>query len=388
MAKLRVLTILLTLLTVVLTAPAFAGLKIKDADGNERIDLGFRLQVLGTSTQRDLNGDGQWEDYQAFRIRRARFRLKGTMTPNFGMFLQTDVSGNDVVLIDGYIALKHEMWLQAFAGQMLVPSSRQTITSSGALMAADRPNITYKSLTWGLRVLNAFATVTSTDSDLGIRGTAQVRDRGVTLFGNQGFGEKMSFKYYAGVYDGIQAPGTNNQRVTGRLQFNYGDQEAGYYYSSTYLGKKQTIELGATLDLQPNVGALIDTTLYQADYTFYNFDAFAEQPLGKGSVTVEAAYYNLDLQDTAPRLEGDGFYVQAGYYIKKWQPWALYEMWKSKATDDKGSFNSYRVGFTYFMDGQRANIKVGYERIDSDATIASTNEKGLNTFLIGLYTTY
>jgi hypothetical protein len=369
------------------TTPTFAGLKIKDADGNEKIDLGFRLQFLGISSDRDLNGDGEWDRYEDFRIRRGRLRLKGTLTPKVGVFLQSDVSGVGMILIDAYVTLRHETWLQAFAGQMLAPSSRQTITSSGALMAADRPNITYKSLSWGLRILNAFATVTSTDADIGVRGAAQVRDTGVTVYGIPRLGENFYVKYYAGVYDGISAPQTNDQRLTGRVQLNYEDSEGSYYDSSTYLGKKKTISLGASIDHQPDAGALVDTTVYKDDYTFYNVDVFAEQPVGKGSITVEAAYYNLNY-DIAPRVEGDGFYVQAGYYIKKWQPWALYEMWKSEATDDRGSFDSYRVGLSYFIDGQRANVKVGYERINSDTTIGSTSETALNTFLIGFYTTY
>jgi hypothetical protein len=374
-----------------MTAPASAGFKLKDADGNEKIDLGFRLQVLGIGTQSDLNGDGKWDNVEDFRIRRARFRLKGTVNEHFGMFFQTDVSGIDILMIDAYVHLTHKPWLQAFAGQHLAPSNRQAITSSGTLLAADRPNITYKALTWGVRALNAFSTATNSDTDLGLRGTAQVRDTGVTLFGTGDVGEKGHVKYHVGVYDGIQAPGKNDQRVAGRLQFNLGDSEASFYSTATYLGKKKTVAIGASVDFQPNVGrALTDSTVFQANYTYFNVDLFAEQPLGGGSLTFEGAYYNLDLEQMAPRLEGDGFYVQAGYLIKneKWQPWGLFESWKSEDPLDEGSFDSFRVGLSYFMAGHNANVKVGYESLMSKTNIGSTTEDTISTFLVGLYTTY
>ena len=91
------------LVVLLLGTAAHAGLKLKDADGNEKIDLGFRLQILGISTERDLDGDGKFDSFDDFRIRRGRFRLKGTVNEHFGMFFQTDVSGNDIQMIDAYV---------------------------------------------------------------------------------------------------------------------------------------------------------------------------------------------------------------------------------------------------------------------------------------------
>jgi hypothetical protein len=178
--------------------------------------------------------------------------------------------------------------------------------------------------------------------------------------------------------------------VVGRLQLNYGDPESSYYSSAAYLGKKNTIAIGGSYDYQPNIGTMIDTVLFKTDYMFFNVDVFAEQQIGGGALTFEGAYYNLDMDSRAPRLEGDGFYVQAGYLFKndKWQPWGLYETWSSEDPNNAGSFDSFRVGLSYYWVGFNANIKAGYERINSDTTIGSTNEDTLDTFLIGFYTNY
>ena len=76
-----------------------------------------------------------------------------------------------------------------FVGQHLVPSGRQNITSSGTLLALDRPGLIYKALTWGGRALSTFDTATYGDADSGIRGPAQVRDTGITLFGVNDFSD-------------------------------------------------------------------------------------------------------------------------------------------------------------------------------------------------------
>lgn len=387
MRRTTAITLMAGLLLLTLSAgAAYAGLKLKDDDGNEKIDLGFRLQVLGINTDRDLDGDGSFDSFSDFRIRRARFRLKGTVNEHFGMFFQTDVSGNDIQMIDAYIHLKKDAKLQAFVGQHLAPTSRQTITSSGALLAMDRPGSIYKALTWGGRGLSTFDTATYGDSDSGIRGSTQVRDVGVTVFGVNS-SNNTHFKYYLGTYDGTPAGGKDSERYTGRLQLNFGDAEPSYYSIASYLGGKDTVGIGVSFDTQSDVaGSRTPLT----DYTYYEVDLFAEKPMGSGFVSFEAAYHSLDLDGANPQAEGDGFYVQAGYLMsnKKWQPWFLYDSWSADAASGKGSFDLWRVGVSYFIAGHNANLKIGYENFSTDANIGSSNEDSIGSLVIGLYTTY
>ena len=387
MRKTLALTMLAGLMLVLIgSSAAVAGFKLKDDDGNEKIDLGFRLQVQSIFTERDLDGDGDFDSFDDFRIRRARFRLKGTVNEHFGMFFQTDVSGNDIQMIDAYIHLKKDAKLQAFVGQHLSPSGRQNITSSGTLLALDRPGVIYKALTWGGRALSTFDTATYGDSAAGFSGPAQVRDTGVTLFGVNS-NNNTHFKYYLGMYDGLSAPGTDSERMTGRLQLNFGDPEPSYYSVATYLGGKNTFSIGLSYDSQSDVaGSSTPTT----DYTFWNVDVFAEKPMGNGTVNFEGAFLNLDLDNANLQAQGDGFYVQAGYLMsnKKWQPWFLYEDWSADASGGKGSYNPWRAGVSYFMKGHNANFKIGYESFSADANIGSSTEDSIGSLVMGLYTTY
>lgn len=374
---------LVTLLLLFLGATAAqAGAKLKINDDAE-IDLAFRLQVLGKWTDGDLDGDGSFESVSDFQVRRARFRLKGTVNKYFSMFFQTDVSGNDIIMIDAYIALKKDPGFQVFLGQHLAPSNRQNITSSGTLLALDRPGLIYKSLTWGGRALSTFDTATYGDSDAGFRGPAQVRDTGVTFWGTGDMGGNAHYKYYLGTYDGISASGHDSERYTGRLQFNFGDAESSYYNTANYLGKKNTWSLGFSYDTQSDV-ASARTPL--TDYAAYSVDIFAS----KGPLTFEAALEDLDLDGANPAAEGNGFYAQLGYLMSnnKWQPWFLYEDWSADAASGKGSYDLWRVGLSYFMAGHNANFKLGFENMSADAPIGNSNEDSISSFVIGFYTTY
>jgi hypothetical protein len=382
---------------------AHAGAKL-EINENTTLDLGMRIQTLFISSEKDLNGDGDYQTDNDFRVRRARLRLKANITEWVEGFIQSEASedlstGSDARIIDAFITVKPTSWTQLVMGEHMAPASRQNLTSSGALMAMDRPGMAYKPITWGTRSVARFATSTYSDSDAGLRGDVDVRDSGATLFGTGSFSDTVHAKYYLGAYDGVQAGGSNDERVTGRVQVNFFDPEGSYFNNSTYLGAKKTIGFGSSYDIQNDVG---DSPSGVFDYAFYTFDLFGEWPVGPGAVTFETAYQNLDLDDAAPLVmddgslspnnpkesQGDGMYVQAGYYVNQWQPWAEYESWDSDGADDKGDYDIFRVGVSYYFEGHNANVKVGYERFHADANIGSSSEDTINTFALGLYLTY
>ncbi len=86
--------------------------------------------------------------------------------------------------------------------------------------------------------------------------------------------------------------------------------------------------------------------------------------------------------------QGDGWYAQVGYYINKWQPWFGYEKWDADASNDKGDFDAYRVGLTYYFAGHNANIKIGYEHFEADEEFTGMTEDTIDTILVGAYMTY
>jgi len=389
---------------------SWAGVKLQiDQDSN--LELGFRLQtqfLSSTNSQADANQDHE----EKFDLRRARLWLEGNVTKWFKFFIQmgnnigpgTDNETEDVLLIDGFINLHLHDFAQIIMGEHMAPAGREHLTTSAAMMAIDRPGITGYNLTWGLNGGAVFNTAAFEDGNLDLEGDANIRDIGVTLFGSTSLNEFVHAKYYIGAYNGIQFRNNDEdkERVTARVQLNLFDPEPGYYNLSTYLGKKKTIAIGASIDHQQRI-ARDTATNDNINYIWYSIDAFADIPVGPGSTTFEAGYSNLDLEDStslrdsasgppknAKETEGKGFYVQSGYYLENLniQPWALFERWYSDASDDVGSWSAWRVGLSYFFKGHNANIKVGFEQFRADEKIGGTDDKDFETFLIGFYVSY
>jgi hypothetical protein len=400
--------LLLTLAILTIASSAFAGAKLQIND-EASIDLGFRIQYLMIHTGRDLDGDGTFDGYQDMKLRRGRIRLTSVVNPRMNGFLQTEIgagagdSGQDMRVIDAWINYVADPWAQVFMGLNMVPSNRQNLTSSGALMAMDRPGLAYKSLTWGGRALSTFSNSTYGASDSSLRGEGDVRDYGITLFGAGKVGDSANLKYYLGVYDGIQPANKDAERYAGRLQLNFGDAEGAYYNSSTYLGKKNTIGLGVSFDSQSSVG--VDTGGADVDYSYVSFDGFLEKPLGGGTITLEGGYSLLDFGDAIMAtglasdgvtvlaqdlrlVQGAGYYVQAGYLVGgAWQPWAEYEAWASDDAADAGSYTSMRFGVTYFVQGHNANLKAGVELFKPEIAF-TPQEDTLTSAVFGAFMTY
>jgi hypothetical protein len=368
--------------------------------------VGAIIQPLFLVTEEDLDGDGNWDSKEDFVLRRARLRLRMDYAEWVSGFIQTDVgtttdgAGVDARVIDAYVTLAPRKWAQFLMGEHMAPANRQNLTAASALMTIDRPGNSYKSLTWGTRSVIRFTTSTFEECDAGIRGDVDVRDTGATLFGVGSLREDVHWKYYLGAYDGIQADDSDEGRYTGRVQVNLGDPEPGYFNQSSYLGTKKTLGVGASYDTQADVAECPIKGKF--DYSFYTLDVFAEAPLGPGSLTLEAAFLNLDLDDARPfaledgtlssanplQSQGDGFYVQTGYLLGDWQPWFEFETWNADAEDSLGDYDMFRIGVTYFIDGWNANVKAGLEHVEADATIQGTSEDSLDTFALGTYISF
>ncbi len=394
-------TLLVSLAVVLFAGTALAGANIPIND-NASLNLGYRVQALLINTDANLDNEGGLDTYRYFKVRRGRLRLGAKVGDRMTAFLQTDASNKDVQLIDAFINFKVSPWLQFIMGRNMAPASRQNLTSSGALMAIDRPGLAYKSLTWGMRALNRFSNTTASGTAAGgVTGSPDaVRDNGLTIFGSNALGGG-GLKYYVGMYNGIQAGVDDKDRFTFRAQYNLWDAEAAYFQSSTYLGKKKTLALGVSYDTQKEVAAnTFEVDKPYADYTYTTVDVFLELPSSNGNaLTVEAAWMNLDMNDTGDFMntQGSGFYGQAGYYLNSgWQPWVCYETFDSDAIADAdgkktGKFTQFRVGLTYFLEGQHANIKLGYESYKADqpfAASATETADTINTITLGFYTTY
>lgn len=379
-------------LAALLVAPnAYAGAKLK-IDDESSIDFATRVQTLTIVTD-ELDSDGEAGKTVDFKVRRARLRVKMVVTPQVESFIQTDIGGTDngagqsCRIIDAFVTVKPDPWFQFLMGMNMAPANRQNLTSSGAPLTMDRPGMTYKTLNWGNRMLRTFANNTISGTSSGLANGTAVRDLGLTLFGSGKAGDNAHFKYYAGVYDGVNAAGEDTPHVAARAQLNFFDAEGGYYNSATYVGKKKTIGIGASVDMQNKV-AMAGTE--EVDYMYYTVDGFMEWPLSNGaSFTGEAGWMMLDFSDATGYMasQGSGFYGQAGYLVNNWQPWGAFEMWSSDATDDTGNVTQFRAGVTRYLKGHNANIKAGYEMTKGDNPILGM-EDSVDAFVLGFFTTY
>lgn len=393
---------------VALPAAAPAGAKLKVGE-DFVLDVGARVQAYFLTTQANTDdSDPDFEREHQFLVRRARLRVRADIGPYVGAFVQTDfsddtaTSGADMRVIDAYVLLKPLPALQLYLGEQQAPGTRQNLSSSSALLAMDRPSIAYKNLSWGVRARPTFNGDTLYGA--GLTTTVAVRDLGATLFGEISPAPTVHVKYYGGVYQGATTAEPNVLRYAARAQVNLFDQEDGYYNSATYLGEKRTVGIGATVDFQPDVEEAANATGAltgdRSDYLLLSADVFAEYPVGIGAVTAEAGWQRLALGDVFYRrgtplapvafdtriAAGNGYFVQAGFYFARWQPWAEWEQWFSDDAADVGDFRAVRFGISYYLRGFNANAKVGYEIWMPSIDFPGTNARGKGTLVVGLFT--
>ena len=385
--------------SVLIASHSVAGTATMTTPDNIDIKLGARLHVLANASD-DEAIDGR--DELDLQVRRARLRFTGTVDEWITLFLQTEMagqnekSGADMVIIDASVTLAPQQATQVVLGQHMAPALRQNLTSSGAMLAIDRPAITYKSLNWGTRALSGFSRITENETDAGLRGEVDVRDTGATFFGVSSLNDGMHVKYYAGIYEGAQSAEDNH--LGARVQLNVGDAEQGYYNAANYLGKKSTIALGLSVDQQSQV-ARDAMSGEPVDYSLVSADVF----IAKGDFTFETAYIDLDLSgadvlafsdsdllgvDKAKGIEseGSGYYLQTAWLFGKWQPWLGFEQWRSNAEDDAGSFTNARVGVSYILN-KESSFKLGLENWQHDSDMTK-GDASFNTLTAGYFITF
>ena len=385
--------------SVLIASHSVAGTATMTTPDNIDIKLGARLHVLANASD-DEAIDGR--DELDLQVRRARLRFTGTVDEWITLFLQTEMagqnekSGADMVIIDASVTLAPQQATQVVLGQHMAPALRQNLTSSGAMLAIDRPVITYKSLNWGTRALSGFSRITENETDAGLRGEVDVRDTGATFFGVSSINDVTHIKYYAGIYEGALSAEDNH--LGARMQLNFGHAEQGYYNAANYSGNKNTLALGLSLDQQNQV-AYDASSRKPVDYSLASVDVFIAQ----GDLTFEAAYIDLNLSGAdvlafrngnllstdkakAIEAEGRGYYLQAAWLFGKWQPWLGFEQWRSNAENDAGSFTNARLGLSYLVN-KESSFKLGLEnwQYDNDVT---TGDASFNTLTAGYFITF
>lgn len=349
-------------------AAAQAILKINDTTS-------FRFGILVQPTYEAVQ-DPVSEGYsQNYYLRRVRFIASGSLPANVSLFFQTDDPrvGNSGVSGDKNINtgfLVQDAWAQwgflgekaqLQAGEFLVPTVRQPLTSVATFLGLDLPTWTFNQNTL-------------------LKGNGG-RDYGV---GINGYLLDDHLSYRTGIFDGSRNPSTtangvtvagsrNPPRIAGRIMYDVFDSEKGYTYQGTYLGKKKVLAVAFTAE-------------GQGDYKGIGGDAFFDWPIGKDCVTLEGDYLHFNGHRAFATLpEQETFYGNAGYYFDafKVQPFVRYERLNFSATANE-SKEQQRVGggLNYYVAGQNFKITGYYEKIIPKVQAATAAIKNTNRFVV------
>ena len=329
------------------------------ADGQAAIKVGDQVSIrFGTL----LQGWGDWtqdpvsEGYaQNLYLRRVRLLVGGQVAQNITFFIETDnpnlgrtpkALGSGFIVQDAIAEVKLSDPLTISAGLMFVPFCRNCIQSAATLLSLD-----YSSF--------SFLATPATQSSVG-------RDVG---FQAKGYFNGNRIEYRVGAFQGFRATGARNPlRAVGRFQINLLDAETpGIFYTGTYLGTKRVLAFGGGVDAQAGPGD---------NYRAWTVDAFLDYPVGDSvSLTAQVDYFSYDGGETFPTLqEQTAVFAEAGLYFKPLRilPFVRYE---TQNLDPAAAVDNvrYQAGFTYYISGHNANLKVAYSRLDPD-TGNSTNQ--------------
>ena len=325
---------------------AQAVIKVND---NIQVRFGALLQSWA-----DSNQDATTKKYiENLYIRRMRFIVGGTLTPNISFFFQTDNPnlgkytsaaapknlGTGFITQDAYLEWK-PAGSSAFmldAGLMLPPLCRDCLGSAGALLSMD-----YNS--W------SFLSSAPTQSIVG-------RDTG---FQAKGYLAGGHFEYRGAILQGFRNAGSRNGfRLTGRGQYNVWDTETGYVYPELYFGNKRILAIGAGID-------------HQQKYNTITADGQLSLPVAKtGAFNGLLTLYSIDGKETFTALPKQrDIALQLGYYLvgAKTMPFLRWENQNFSASANNGRDNNrLQLGLGWYPNGNNFNIKVAGTRVDPRA---------------------
>lgn len=310
------------------------------------------------------NGTKNLHDFMA---RRFYFYLNGEITPDIGFFahIAADRIGQDgldnsslglgsgIAVRDAWIYYNVNESFKIQMGRMYVPFTRNFgTTSTFALLPID---LTFNQ--GGVRGSIFYA------SKVG-------RDDGMVIWGNP---FKGKLQYRLGIFEGVEDADNpdDNLRFAGRLSLNFLEPETSWFNKGTYLGEKKVLALGLGFDYQP------DLTLSgkdDRDNFGWTVDLFLDHPVGKGAITLESAFINVQNVTQTLRYswltggdDADIYYIQGGYLfpcpigLGKIQPYFRYER---LAVEHKPDTAFPSLGINYFVKGHDAKLTLDWTLID------------------------
>lgn len=278
-----------------------------------------------------------------FDIRRARLDVKGIISPYWGYRIQFDLAGSPK-LLDAYVELKLNDYLNFTVGQAKVPFSLENLASSTLLTFIDRS-----------QVVEALA---ARGKDIG--GNQNGRDIGIQLGGTlYKLNDRPVVDYRLGLYNGagINTIDNNEQKdVAARLTVHpvLGLDISGAYYNGTRFIPEVKVDNVVTT---PSINVNRDRYVADLSYDVHNFSLRSEYLGGKDDQT-----------------DREGYYVQGGYYFfqKKFQLVAKYDFYDADLSKTDNASTWVVFGANYFFN-TNTKLQANYSIKQEEGTSIDNN---------------
>jgi phosphate-selective porin OprO and OprP len=296
--------------------------KLFPINASKKFQLGGYTQIRYQALDEPGKIDG-------FDIRRARLDLRGTISPYWGYRLQFDFA-NTPKMIDGYVELKLNDYLNFIVGQTKIPLSAENMMQTNNIEMIEFSQVV------------SYLAARKND----VIGDQNGADIGVQLYGTiLKINDKPFLEYKAGIFNGAGintlADNNENKDLAGRLIIHpiEGMSIAGEYYKGV-----------------ANIGDSIkgDRNRYGGDltYTWKDLLVRSEYIFGKDP-TIN--------KKNQPETNKEGFYIQGGYYFfkKKILILAKYDYFKPNIAKSNNNSNWYVIGANYNFNAN-ARLQVNY----------------------------
>jgi hypothetical protein len=356
-----------------------------EAKWYDRVKVGGGVRASFRS-QEDLAPNGRTYSY-GFNLDSARLYTGGKIvdigTSNISAtlnaeFTETTIGGpaNGFSALDAIAQFNIQDEFNIWMGRMLPACDRSDSDGPYYLIAWDFPET---SIAFN-RATNGFG-----------------RDDGITIWG-----DVKNFKYWVGAYSGLNNTTNSADHLlyAARIQYDFLDQEKGYYLLSTNHGKQSILALGAAVNYQSATSGVPGDP---KNTTNFEIDALFEKKFEFGVPTIEMAYYyygrggygGIGSGGFGGFVDGQGqaFMTTVAWLIPykvgwgEFQPLVRYQGYDEKKADSKNAFkNNYDrwdVGVNYVMDGHNARISIIYSVMNHHDLPALTSDKADHLFTIG-----
>ena len=287
-----------------------AKVKAFPINASKKITLLGYTQVRYQALEETGKSDG-------FDIRRARLDVKGNISPYWAYRVQFDLAGTPK-LIDAYVELKLNDYLNFTVGQAKVPFSLENLTSSNKLELIDRSQVVEALVARG--------------KDVG--GNQNGRDIGVQVGGTiLKLKDRPIVDYRLGVYNGAGINTADNNEKKDYVARLILHPVVGLDISGALYNGSRFVPAVTT--------GTVTTPSNSVDRNRYGFDLSYDLE----NLSVRSEY----IHGTDDIIKREGYYIQGGYFFfqKKFQLLARYDFYDTDKAVSANASTWYVLGANY-----------------------------------------